>query len=391
MRGRVWTWLRRAGSRHPVLVDAVLAGSALAVSLALGHQDPLGNWRPFDWRADVLTCLMNLTLVARRRAPVLVYLGFAGVWVGYVAAGYWPVVNSAGALLALYTIAAQRPPRVTVAFATLTGVLWMYAGLQDAHNTLATVAAQSIAWPAVLCYVGNGTRRVVEQGRQLAVQAEELRRDREERARQAVTEERIRIARELHDVVAHHMSVISVQAGLARYVLASDAGTAAGALDTVLGTSAEALDELRRLLAVLRMEPEDSEPYDPTPGLDRLGDLAERVRVAGVPVDVVVTGDRRPLAPGVDLCAYRVVQESLTNVLKHAAPARATVTLRYEPDRFIARVTDDGRNPANGRPGGHGLIGMTERAKLYGGTLTAGRRAEGGFEVILTVPTGGSG
>jgi signal transduction histidine kinase len=185
------------------------------------------------------------------------------------------------------------------------------------------------------------------------------------------------------------MSVISVQAGLARYVMGSDPDTASGALDTVLGTTAEALDEMRRMLALLRTD--DGEPYHPAPGLDRLDDLVERVRGAGVPVDLVVTGDRRPLAPGVDLCAYRVVQECLTNVLKHAGPASATVTLKYEPDRLVARVEDDGCRPAAAQPeqaGGHGLIGMRERARLYGGTLAAGRRAEGGYAVVLTLPTG---
>ena len=223
----------------------------------------------------------------------------------------------------------------------------------------------------------------------MAVLAEELRRDREDRARRAVVDERIRIARELHDVVAHHMSVISVQAGLARYVLGSDPGTASTALDTVLGTTGEALDEMRRLLVVLRMD--DREPYDPSPGLQRLDDLVERVRTTGVPVELVVTGNARPLAPGVDLCVYRVVQECLTNVLKHAVPAQATVTLRYEPDRLVATIADNGCRPVTSHTDGHGLIGMTERAKLYGGTLTAGRRAESGFEVVLTVPIGGSG
>jgi signal transduction histidine kinase len=387
MSGGLWTRLRQAGGRHPLLVDGALAGSAIVVSVILGHQEPLGPWRGFDGLGYALTCLVNITLVARRRAPVLVLLIYGGLWTVYVAAGYWPVVNSSGAMLALYTIAASRPPRVTAAAATFFGVLWMYGGLARGDNMMATVISQSIVWPAVICYVGNGTRRVVEQGRQLAVLAEQLRRDREERARRAVTDERIRIARELHDVVAHHMSVVSVQAGLARYVLQSDPGTAGSALDTVLGTTGEALDEMRRLLAVLRTGPDDSEPYDPTPGLYRIDGLAQRVRRAGVPVEVVVVGQRRPLAPGVDLCAYRVVQESLTNVLKHAAPARATVTLQYEPDRFTARVIDDGRNEPTGRTDGHGLIGMTERAKLYGGTLTAAPRPEGGFEVVLTVPT----
>jgi signal transduction histidine kinase len=391
MRGAAWTWLRLAGSQRPILVDSILAGSALVASLALGQQDPVGDFRPLDPLGDVLTCVMNAALVARRRAPGLVFLGYAAAWSGYIALGYWPVVNSAGAMLALYTVAAQRPARNTVPAAILTGGVWMYGGLVGGQNAVATMVAQSIAWPAVLCYFGNGNRRVVEQGRRLQKLAAQLRRDREARARRAVTEERIRIARELHDVVAHHISVIGVQAGLARYVLHTDLDTAAGALDTVLSTGTEALDELRRLLAVLRTEPDDGIEYDPAPGVDRLGDLAERVRAAGVPVDLVVTGVRRPLPSGMDLCVYRVVQEGLTNVLKHAGPARARVVLRYERDRFIASVTDDGRSTPSAHTDGHGLMGMAERAKLYGGSVTAGPRAEGGFEVVLTVPTGGDG
>jgi signal transduction histidine kinase len=386
-----WTRLRRIGDQHPLLVDAGLACSSAVVSLALGHQKPLGDWGHFDGTAYFLTAIMNLGLLARRRAPVLVFLGYVTLWTGYVSAGYWPVVNSAGAMLALYTVAAQRPPRITVAAGSLTGLLWVYAGLTGGQDSLMTVVAQGVAWPAVLCYIGTGTRRVIEQGKMLTLLTEQLRRDREERARRAVTAERIRIARELHDIVAHHMSVISVQAGLAKYVLDSDPRTAASALDTVLGTSGEALDELRRLLTVLRMEPEDAGPYDPAPGLDRLGDLVDRVRAAGVAVELVVSGDRRRLAPGVDLCVYRVIQESLTNVLKHAAPARATVNLQYERERLVARITDDGRNPTTDGIDGHGLIGMTERARLYGGTLTAAHLPEGGFEVVLTVPVGGSG
>ncbi len=385
MQGGLWSWVKRAGTRHPLLVDGALAGSGIVVSFALGQQDPEGNWRHFDALAYALTALMYLTLIARRRAPVLVLFAFGAVWTGYVAAGYWPVVNTSGAMLALYTVAAQRPPRVTAMAGTLYALFWVYGGRSGGENTWATVLTQAIVWPAVICYVGAGTRRLAVQGQRLAWLTEELRRDREARARRAVVEERIRIARELHDVVAHHMSVISIQAGLGRYVIGSDPDTASAALDTVLGTSAEALDEMRRMLALLRTD--DGKPYDPAPGLGRLDELLDRVRAAGVPVELVVTGDRRPLAPGVDLCAYRVVQEGLTNVLKHAAAARATVTLRYEPERLVARVQDDGRGPVADDSEGHGLIGMTERAKLYGGTLTAGPRPEGGYEVVLTVPT----
>jgi signal transduction histidine kinase len=189
------------------------------------------------------------------------------------------------------------------------------------------------------------------------------------------------------------MSVVSVQAGLARYVLESDPATSASALETIADTSARALEEMRLLLALLRVAPhrptDDASAADFMPGLDRLDELTERVSTAGVPVTLVVNGTAQGLTSGVELCAYRIVQESLTNVLKHAGPAHATVTLTYETDRLEVTVVDDGRG--NGQKsghdsGGHGLIGMRERAKLYGGTLVAAAKPAGGFEVVLTVP-----
>jgi signal transduction histidine kinase len=160
----------------------------------------------------------------------------------------------------------------------------------------------------------------------------------------------------------------------------------------VLDTSGEALEEMRRLVSVLR--PSDLNPggesYAPTPGLGQLNELVERVRLAGLPVEVVVTGQPRALPPGADLCAYRVIQESLTNALKHAAPATATVSLHYGGDRLTATIRDDGQAatpPVRAPEAGHGLLGMRERAHLYGGTLAAGPRPEGGFEVALTLPT----
>jgi signal transduction histidine kinase len=167
------------------------------------------------------------------------------------------------------------------------------------------------------------------------------------------------------------------------YVLRSDPDTAGTALDTVLQTSGEALDEMRRMLALLRVDPET---YEPAPSLSRLPDLVDRVRAAGVPVEMRTIGTPPALSPGLELCAYRVIQESLTNVLKHARPATAAVWLDYGPRLFTAVIRDEG--VASGPPAatGHGLNGMRERATLYGGTLTAGPHEGGGFEVRLTLP-----
>ncbi|WP_414167831.1 sensor histidine kinase [Streptoverticillium reticulum] len=387
---------RRVAGWPRAALDVPLAAGFAVVALLLGHEPPPEGWRPLDPVGYALTVTLYASLVARRRAPVVVLAALHSLWLLYIALGYWPVVESAGAMLAFYTVAASRPPRVTAGCAVVLWVVWMVAGLSNpGHSDMWTVTAQSTLVPCVFWWFGNSARRLAERNAQLSAVTAQLRREQAENARRAVAEERVRIARELHDVVAHHMSVISVQAGLAHYVFATDADTARTALGTISATSGEALEELRRLLSVLRVGPEGvgetagEGAYQPAPGLDRLEETAERVRAAGVAVTVEVTGERRPLAPGPDLCAYRVVQEALTNVIKHARPARAAVRLDYGAHRLTVRVTDDGTGTVPAIPGpstGHGLIGMRERARIYGGTLAAGPRDEGGFEVLLTLP-----
>ncbi|MEH1169921.1 sensor histidine kinase [Micromonospora sp. CPCC 205539] len=380
--------LRRLVGRHPLLVDGLLAAATVAVSLALGGQQPPAGLRPMDLLGYLLTGLLGALLVARQRAPTAVLVLYCGVWAGYIGLGYWPVVNSPGMLLALYTVAAKRRVRTAVAAAVLGAAVWVYAG----HETPLVAVVQGVVWTAVIVWIGYGAGQLAASNQRLARLAQQLAYEQEQRARRAVVEERVRIARELHDVVAHHMSVISVQAGLARYVLVTDPETARAALGTVLDTSGEALDELRRLLSLLRLNAdgtgEESGSYAPAPGLGQLDELVQRVRTAGVQVEVTSSGAVRPLPPGVDLCAYRVIQEGLTNVLKHAPNAVATVLLQFGHDRLTARVWDDGTPSPHGSGGadGHGLLGMRERAHLYGGTLTAGTRPDGGFEVVLTLP-----
>ena len=385
---RVATWPRAA-------LDVPLAVGFTVVALLLGHERPPEGWHPLDTPGVVGTIVTNMALVGRRRAPLTVLAVTCLLALLHIAGGYWPVINATAAMLAFYTVAAARPPRTTALAATWVFTLWILAGLSNPHSDMGTVAAQSVVTPGALWWFGNSARRLVERNAQLSAVTEQLRLEKEENACRAVAEERVRIARELHDVVAHHMSVISVQAGLAHYVFTADPGTARDALGTISATSGEALEELRRLLAVLRVGPEGAGedggdgPYRPTPGLDRLAELAERVRAAGVPVELEVTGERRPLAPGADLCAYRVVQEALTNVIKHARPARATVRVAFRARLLTVSVTDDGRGPLPAIPAastGHGLIGMRERARIYGGTLAAGPRENGGFEVTLTLP-----
>jgi len=381
-------------SRRSLAVDAGLAVTLSAASCVAGYAYHPAGWSRFDTAAYVLTCLVSLPLAARRRFPVPALLASNAAYVAYVALGYQPSINWWGPVIALFFVAAARAGHTVLACWAVTAAAILVTGL-EAPLPVELAVAQAVAIPPLAVAVGVGTRRLAERNRLLAELTVRLRAEQRERARQAVVAERVRIARELHDVVAHHMSVVAIQAGVARYVLTSDPGTADAALATVADASREALAEMRRMLALLRVDvdgegpdPRNAPARDPAPGLDQLDTLVERVRAAGLPVEVVVTGERRPLNPGADLCAYRVVQEGLTNVLKHAGPARATVTLAYGDGGLSIRVADDGSRPPRrtGERVGMGLSGMEERARVYGGTLAAGPRPEGGFEVVLTLP-----
>jgi signal transduction histidine kinase len=247
---------------------------------------------------------------------------------------------------------------------------------------------------AVAWVTGDRARRLAERGERLAVLTEQLRLEQGEKAQRAVMAERMKIARELHDVIAHHVSVISVQTGLAGYVFTSDPRTARAALETIAGSAHEAMAEMRRMLVVLREGTERAQEgagdHNAAPGLGRLDQLARRVEAAGVSVDVRTTGAPFALPPGVDLCVYRVIQEALTNVMKHAPAASASVSVHFDEAAVRVRVADDGQEAipvgTTAGPAGHGLIGMRERAGIYGGTVTAGPGPQGGFEVALTLP-----
>ncbi|MFD6437867.1 sensor histidine kinase [Streptomyces venezuelae] len=371
---------------RPLAVDALIAVALTTVAVLLGQESVKQGWIALDPLGYALVALICVPVAVRGRAPLTVLLVVHLAWFVYVTVGYWPVVGTFGPMLTVYTVASLRSPRVSLACAALMAALWIYAGAISEGASMPSVVGQAVGFSLVLWRFGYVARRSAELARQ-------LKREQDERARREVAEERGRIARELHDVVAHHMSVISVQAGLATFVFGSDPATARAALGTISGTSGEALEELRRMLRVLRAE--DGEhtgdaPAAPMPGLARLDEMVERVRAGGVPVELRVTGTPRPVAPGVELCAYRVVQEALTNVLKHARGAAATVELAYRRGHIEVSVTDDGQGVIQDRVrtgSGHGLIGMRERAKLYGGAISIGPLSEGGFAVRLTLPT----
>jgi signal transduction histidine kinase len=241
---------------------------------------------------------------------------------------------------------------------------------------------------------------------ELNARAERLEREREAEARRAVTEERLRIARELHDVVAHSMSVIAVQSAVGGHVMDTQPEEARHALAAIEATSRSALTEMRRLLGVLRQDGEPAGSLVPSPGLADLAPLVAQVGEAGLKVWVQVDGERGPVPPGVDLSAYRIIQEALTNVIKHAGPATACVRVSYEKGAVALEITDDGpgrndgrRGAAPGRPDGsradavtspfstgHGIIGMRERVAVFGGEFAAGPRDSGGFRVFARLP-----
>jgi signal transduction histidine kinase len=226
---------------------------------------------------------------------------------------------------------------------------------------------------------------------ELEDRAEQLRRSQEKNTRGAIIAERLRIARDLHDVVAHHVSVMGVQAGAARRALDKDPELAREALQTVERTARTAIGELRGLLGVLRAEDADesAETHEASPGLDQLDELVTSARAAGLDVTHGIYGEPRPVPQGVALSAYRVVQEALTNVVKHAGARQAEVRVRYLDNALEIEVTDDGRGPDKNNGGGFGLVGMRERVAVHGGELEAGPRRDIGYRVRASLPVGG--
>lgn len=379
--------------------DIALGVVVAAAGCVAGAQYPPDRWLPFDGSAYLLTVATALTLTLRRDLPVAVLLASCLGYGCYLALGHPPSLNFWVPVIALVNLAAQRAPRVSRAAGVLTGAVVLYSGLQGGLSLL-LASMQAVVVPAVALILGTNQRTLAQRNAELARLTVRLARAQEEEAGRAVVYERIRIARELHDVLAQQMAVITVQSGLARYVYSSDPPTAQAALDAVAGAGRDALDELRRLLGVLRVGPEgesDAPPLRPLPGIDRIPELTERVEAAGVRVRTRTEGVVRPLGPGLELCAYRVVQESLTNVVKHAGATRAEIRIRYLSDRLLITVRDDGHG--SGQGGGHGndsavsntgsrlgLLGLHERVKIWDGVLSAGARPGGGFEVRLVLP-----
>jgi signal transduction histidine kinase len=363
--------------RHPRITDWALMLVALATvggaALRHGHQ-----------AVEIpLALVAALPLLARRSHPLLVLAITTGATMALVAG--WDLYNPLPAGIALYTVAERSDRRTSlaaggVAVAALGVTLWPVAGWSKVFLVVGRLLPFAVAW-----LIGDsvGTRRRYVGA--LEERAERLERERETEAARAVAEEQARIGRELHDVIAHNLSVMVVQAAAADDVFERRPDRAREALRDIERTGRAALDELRRLLWSVRG---DEAAFAPQPGLALLDDLAGAVRAAGLDVTVSREGAPRPLPAAMDLSAYRIVQEALTNTLKHAHASHAQVVVRYLDDELDLEIADDGVGAAaaSGNGTGQGLIGMRERLVLHGGTLAAGPGALGGYVVSARFP-----
>jgi signal transduction histidine kinase len=341
---------------------------------------------------SMLLLLVTVPLAVRRRAPAAVLLAAAGALV--VAAllvshsqGV-PVGIFLALLLAFYSVGAHCDDRRSVLVGAAAVAAIAAADLARPGSFSAS-GARPAAWLvfAIAWLIGRDLRRRRQRVADLEDRAAKLEREREEQALLAVAEERGRIARELHDVIAHAVSVIVVQAQAGPH-LVDDQQRVLDVFRTIESSGRDALVELRRLLGILRSEDEQL-AIGPQPGLGSLQSLVEQVRASGLPVELRIEGEPVRLPAGIDLSAYRIVQEALTNVVKHAGDATADVVIRYEPHALELDIVDDGRGRATSLNGsGHGLIGMRERVALYGGTLKTGARDGGGYAVRARLPFG---
>jgi signal transduction histidine kinase len=383
-------WLRA----RPLLADALLAVLLAALSLAaLAYA-----WRECDRDCDpggvavVLVLATTLPLVWRRRRPLAVGLttGLATAVYGFAHYPDLAMPIAIGGVVGMYSVAAwggRRAALLAGAVAAVVVVVVMALPRTDADVVDAAFVSLSLAGAWVL---GDRARVQRALAAELRARALRLERDRAEDARQAVASERARIARELHDVVAHHVSMMVVQAEAGP--VATEPARAAGAFEAIAATGRQALVEMRRLLGVLRSDGDQVPSLAPQPGLAEVPSLVEQVGRAGLRVELVVEGAQVPLPAGVDLSAYRIVQEALTNAVKHGGPGRARVLVRYGEDDLRLRVVDEGRagGPATaGGRAGVGLVGMRERVHLFGGELHAGPGPDGGFTVDARLPIRG--
>jgi signal transduction histidine kinase len=388
---RLKTWF---DGLNPWLVDGAIAAVFVIIGLATtSGRGEVGRdvYEPQDALGVVLVLASTVPFVFRRRYPLAVLLFCTTAVVTNSILGHNEGATPFFLWVGVITVAASCvTPKVVI------GAVWIFVGLlalllSETSGLEAGGFALNCALFAAMFMFGINLKNRKERIDALEERARALEREKEEEARLAVADERLHIARELHDVVAHSMGVIAVQASVGEHVIDENPAEAKRALEAISGVSRSTLAEIRRMLGVLREadEGEGGAPaYAPAPGLTDLDRLVRELDGAGLPVTVAYDGARIELPRGVDLTAYRIVQEALTNVMKHAGPASATVLVRYEPGVLGLEIVDDGRG-VNGRAdgrSGHGVLGMRERVAVYGGTLDAGPKPGGGFRVAARLP-----
>lgn len=376
------------------LVDLLVAGFALVYTFML-----LGLYAAGPAHLAALAVVSLVICAAhlfRRLYPLAVFAVIAGAMLVHLLLGAPVLPADVLLLVAVYTVASRRGWRISLPVAVVATAVVLVAVAPRLDQLFLNVGdlgvlllliAWSWTWGTLV-----RTRRDYISG--LRERARQLERERESQARIAAATERTRIAREMHDIVSHTLSVVVVMSEGAAATVATDPDRARTAMLTVRDSGRNALDEMRRMLGVLRDDEPDSGA--PQPGIDEIPRLIDESRAAGLPVSLTITGGRAPTSSGLGLTVYRLVQEALTNVRKHAGPtvSAVDVTLDHRGDDLAVTVTDDGRGHARPEgeqhaPEGHGLLGMTERVTAYGGSITTGERPGGGYTVEAVLPLGG--
>jgi signal transduction histidine kinase len=391
------------GSRYSAdVVFAVLLAVVALINLqGLGGEfDPVTDGpavRAPDTGAVLVNLALTIPLIWRRRVPATVLAVVLGAFMVDRIVNYPATLGIFALAFAYHAVGSDLPRdrslRVGAIGIAIAVGFTLTAALDSDVNDVDWTAVVSMASISVFPFVlGREIFTTREAGRQAAYRAHEAEATREAAALRAVQDERTRIARELHDVVAHQITVMTLQAGAAKRQMGRDDKKAAVALEAIEASGREGLSEMRRLLALLRPEEAESSRH-PQPGLARLDDLVAQMTEAGIDVDVVVEGSPRDLPTGIEVNAYRIIQESLTNTLKHGGPdVRATVTLEFDDDALTVHVVDTGRGAASridasNNGSGLGLVGMKERVALLNGTLVAEPERGGGFRVSVYLPT----
>jgi signal transduction histidine kinase len=385
--------------RKPIVQDSLIAAVLTAISLigVTAHLEvdlPESNedvaLRALDSIGVALVLLQTVPLVWRRVAPVVVLCVTTCALFLFSGLGYFHSFASFGFAVALYTVAAHRDRRTSIPAGIASAlVLLMIVFMGREPLELDEILVEFLIVGSVW-FLGDAHRVQRSQMLLLEDRATRLEREREEFAQRAVAQERRVIARELHDVVAHNVSVIVAQSGAAQRIVDPGSEEAVTTLSSIEETGRSALVEMRRLMGFLRTDADGSVDRSPQPGLEGLDVLVDQVREAGLPVTLRTVGTPRPLPAGLDLSAFRIVQEALTNVLKHAGPAHADVTVQYEERRLRLTIDDDGLGSVGWRDGApqprYGHLGMRERVALFGGELRVGAKPGGGYRVSASMP-----